>query len=87
MNRCSVPTKGLSPPNISPQPRSRKPREDTAKTMKFLERMFTVFFERARPASREAKPRFIKNTRTAANRTHKVSTIMQTNSFLSDSSM
>ena len=39
------------PPNISPQPSSRKPRDETAKTMKFLDRMLTVFFARAKPAS------------------------------------
>ena len=71
----------MSPPNISPQPRSMNPREDTAKTMKFFDRMFTVFFDRAMPASREANPRFMKNTRTAARKTHKVSTIIHTNSF------
>lgn len=53
-----------------------KPREETANTMKFLERMFTVFFDLAMPASKDAKPRFIKNTRIAARKTHKVSTII-----------
>lgn len=73
MNRFSVPMKGLSPPNMSPQPRSRKPREETAKTMKFFDRMLTVFFDRAKPASTLANPRFIKNTRIAARNTHRVS--------------
>ena len=76
MNRCSVPTKGLSPPNIRPQPSSRKPRDDTAKTIKFLDRMLTVFLARAKPASTEAKPRFMKNTRMAARNTHRVSMII-----------
>ena len=73
MKRCSVPMKGLSPPNIRPQPSSRKPRDETAKTMKFLERMLTVFLDRAKPASTLAKPRFMKKTSIAARNTHKVS--------------
>ena len=75
MKRCSVPAKGLSPPNISPHPRSINPSEETANTMKFLERMLTVFFARAKPASTQAKPRFMKKTRMAASSTHKVSTM------------
>ena len=70
-----MPTKGLSPPNISPHPSSMKPKDDTAKTIKFLDRMLTVFLARAKPASTEANPRFIKNTRMAASSTHNVSTI------------
>ena len=81
MNRWLVPTKGLSPPNIRPQPRSRKPREDTAKTMKILERMLTVFFALAKPASTAAKPRFMKNTRIAASSTQNVSMIMVTSIY------
>src|SRR5699024_5626378 len=58
------------------QPRSMKPRDDTANTMKFLDRMLTVFLARAKPASTDANPRFMKNTRMAASSTHKVSMIM-----------
>ena len=76
MNRCSVPIKGLSPPNIRPQPNSMKPRDEMANTMKFLDRMLTVFLARARPASTEAKPRFMKKTRMAASRTQKVSMML-----------
>ena len=83
MNRCCVPTKGLSPPNMSPQPSSMKPRDETAKTMKFLDRMLTVFFALARPASTEANPRFMKNTRIAASRTQKVSIITVISTILS----
>ena len=68
-----MPTKGASPPNISPHPSSRKPRDETAKTMKFLDRMLTVFLARAKPASTAANPRFIKNTKIAARNTHRVS--------------
>lgn len=64
-NRCSVPRMGLPPPNMMP-PSRRRPGEETAKTIKFLERMLTVFFARANPASTLAKPRFIKKTRMAA---------------------
>ena len=64
---------GLSPPNIRPQPKSRKPRDETAKTIKFLDRMLTVFFDRAKPASTLAKPKFMKKTRIAARNTHSVS--------------
>src|SRR5699024_3480552 len=63
------------PPNIRPQPSSMKPRDDTAKTIKFLDRMLTVFLARATPASTAAKPRFMKNTRIAASSTHKVATV------------
>ena len=35
-----------------------------------------MFFDLAMPASKDAKPRFIKNTRIAARKTHKVSTII-----------
>ncbi len=44
-----------------------------AKTMKFFERMLTVFFARQKPDSTSAKPRFMKNTRDAVIRTHTVS--------------
>ena len=73
INKFSVPIKGLFPPNIIPQPRSRKPREDTANTIKFLDNIFTVFFALAKPASTLAKPKFIKKTRIAARNTHSVS--------------
>ncbi len=36
-----------------------------AKTMKFFERMLTVFFDRQNPDSTSANPRFMKNTRDA----------------------
>ena len=49
--------------------------------MKFLERMLTVFFALAKPASTAAKPRFIKNTRIAASRTQKVSIIIVTSIY------
>jgi len=53
-----------------------KPSEETAKTIKFFDRMFTVFFYLAKPDSTAAKPRFIKNTSRAANTTQRVSTII-----------
>src|SRR5688500_9488786 len=49
-------------PNIIPNPITQKAIELTAKTMKFLARMWTAFFRRHRPASRVAKPAFIQNT-------------------------
>ena len=64
---------GLLPPNMSPQPRTRKPRDETAKTMKFFDRMLTQFFALAKPASTAANPRFIKKTRIAQKNTHMVS--------------
>ncbi|MBM7687007.1 hypothetical protein JOD07_002805 [Defluviitalea raffinosedens] len=53
-----------------------KPIDDTAKTIKFFDRMLTVFFDLAKPDSTAAKPRFIKNTSTAANNTQRVSMII-----------
>ncbi len=44
-----------------------------AKTMKFLDRMLTVFLDRQNPDSTSAKPRFMKNTRVAVISTHTVS--------------
>jgi hypothetical protein len=41
--------------------------------MKVLERMLTVFFDRHIADSTSAKPRFMKNTSAAVNRTHTVS--------------
>ena len=76
IQRFCVPTKGASLPNIRPQPSNRKPRDETANTMKFLDRMLTVFFDLAKPASTAAKPRFMKNTRIEARNTHKVSIII-----------
>jgi hypothetical protein len=64
---------GLSPPNISPQPRSRNPSPETAKTIKFFDKIFTVFFDLANPDSRDANPKFIKNTNIVASNTHRVS--------------
>lgn len=49
IQRFSVPISGLSPPNIRPHPKRRKPSDETAKTIKFLESMFTVFFALANP--------------------------------------
>ena len=43
--------------------------------MKFLARMFTVFFARHRPDSTMAKPRFMKNTRNPVSSTQKVSSM------------
>src|SRR5262245_49169358 len=51
-----------------------------AKTMKFLDRMLTVFFDRHIPDSTSAKPRFMKNTRDAVIRTHTVSSPMVSSS-------
>jgi len=53
-----------------------KPREETAKTIKFLDRILTAFFDLAIPDSTAAKPRFMKNTNTAANITQRVSIII-----------
>jgi hypothetical protein len=44
-----VPKKELPSPNIRPKPINRKPSEETAKTIKFLERMLTAFFALAKP--------------------------------------
>ena len=44
-----------------------------AKTMKFFERMLTVFLARQNPDSTSAKPRFMKNTRDAVSTTQMVS--------------
>ena len=41
--------------------------------MKFFERMLTVFFERQKPDSTSAKPRFMKNTSDAVSTTQMVS--------------
>ena len=59
------PMKPLPSPNMMPQPRNRNASDEAANTMKFLNRMFTVFFARQRPDSTMAKPRFMKNTRNA----------------------
>ena len=74
--RCLVPINELSPPNINPQPINRNPNEETANTIKFLERIFTVFFDLANPASTAANPKFIKKTRIPARNTHNVSIII-----------
>ena len=50
-----------------------RPRDETANTIKFFDRILTVFFDLANPASTLAKPRFIKKTRIAARKTHRVS--------------
>jgi hypothetical protein len=44
-----------------------------AKTMKFFERILTVFLARQNPDSTSAKPRFMKNTRAAVSKTQTVS--------------
>ena len=44
-----------------------------AKTMKFFERMLTVFLARQNPDSTSAKPRFMKNTSAAVRTTQTVS--------------
>ena len=67
---------GLSLPNMNPQPSNIKPSDETAKTIKFLDKILTVFFARAKPASTDANPRFMKKTRIAARNTHKVSIII-----------
>src|SRR5512145_191117 len=67
------PIKELPSPNINPHPRRRKPRDETAKTMKFFDSMFTQFFARAKPDSTIANPRFIKKTNIAVINTHRVS--------------
>ncbi|ACI18758.1 hypothetical protein DICTH_0176 [Dictyoglomus thermophilum H-6-12] len=74
-NNPFKPTKGVPSPNINPHPRMRYPKEDMAKTIKFLERIFTVFFTRANPDSTIAKPKFMKNTSIPVNKTQIVSRI------------
>ena len=44
-----------------------------ANTMKFFDRMLTVFFDRHIADSTSAKPRFMKNTSAAVSNTHIVS--------------
>ena len=44
------------------KPAAQKAIEATAKTMKFLARMWTAFLRRHRPASSVPKPAFMKNT-------------------------
>ena len=51
-----------------------------AKTMKFFERMLTVFFDRHIPDSTSAKPRFMKNTSDAVNSTQIVSSAIVSSS-------
>jgi len=58
---------------MSPQPNNRYHREETANTIKFFDKIFTVFFDLANPASKEANPKFIKNTSIPARSTHNVS--------------
>src|SRR5688572_20012319 len=68
------PTPSLGPlPNISPQPKNQKPMDETAKTIKFLERILTQFFARQNPDSTQAKPRFMKNTSMPVKSTQMVS--------------
>jgi hypothetical protein len=73
MNRPFCPMKPLPSPNIKPQPKSRNPSDETAKTMKFFDKMFTLFLARAKPLSTLAKPRFMKNTSIPVTRTQIVS--------------
>jgi len=63
-------------PNIKPQPRTRNPNFDTAKKHKILLKdIDSVFFDRLKPGSTMAKPRFIKNTNIEATITQIVSSI------------
>src|SRR5690349_1963440 len=66
----------MSFPNMSPQPRIQNAAEETANTMKFLDRMFTQFLARHMPDSTAAKPRFMKNTNMAVINTHTVSNMI-----------
>src|SRR3989338_8777002 len=60
-------------PNMRPYPNTQKAIEETANTMKFLERMFVEFLTRQNPVSTHANPRFMKNTSIAVMSTHSVS--------------
>ncbi len=67
----------MSPlPNMIPQPRSQKPIDVAANTIKFFERMLTAFFARQKPDSTHAKPRFMKNTKNAVIMTQLVSAMI-----------
>ena len=50
-----------------------KARLEIANTMKFFDRILTVFFERHIADSTSANPRFMKNTNAAVNKTQTVS--------------
>src|SRR3989338_6130056 len=60
-------------PNMRPYPNTQKAIEETANTMKFLERMFVEFLTRQKPVSTHANPKFMKNTSIAVNNVHIVS--------------
>ena len=65
--------KAFPSPNINPQPKSKKPKEDIAKIIKVFDKMFTQFFERANPLSNVAKLKFMKNTSMPVKTTQRVS--------------
>ncbi len=58
---------------MMPQPSIQKNNVVTANTMKFLDRMLTVFFARQKPDSTVANPKFMKNTSIAVTSTQTVS--------------
>src|SRR6188474_138632 len=68
---------------MMPHPISQKPMVVTANTMKFLDKMLTVFFARHMPDSTVAKPRFMKNTSMPVTMTHIVSAMILTSPAVS----
>ena len=68
-----IPMKPLPSPNITPQPIRKNAREESAKTMKFFDRILTAFLTRHMPDSTSAKPAFIQKTRKPVISVHTVS--------------
>src|SRR5262245_95634 len=59
---------------MTPHPITKNARDESAKTMKFFDRMLTVFFTRHIPDSTSANPAFIQKTRNAVINVQTVST-------------
>jgi hypothetical protein len=60
---------------MKPNPIAQKAKLVTQKTITFFDKIFTAFFDRQRPDSTVANPRFMKKTRAAVIRTQTVSAI------------